>query len=89
MTKAEVHKQYVTIAQAFIDELPAEYIDHFIQDEDYVFPYIKPIEKMNALFGGTVISANRMLEIENASIELMNRYHTARIREQLIKLKSE
>ncbi len=89
MTRAEVHKQYVTIAQEFIEKLPAEYIDHFIQNEDYVFPVIKPIEKMNALFGGTVISANRMLEIENATIELQNRYHTIKIREQLIKLKSE
>lgn len=68
------------VAEAFKKELPAEYIQMWKEDKDYVYPFLKPVERS---FGIGVISAKKATEIENKTIDIYNQFYTQLIREQL------
>ncbi len=80
------HREHAQVAQAFLNELPAEYIDYLIENKDYVLELEKPVTKACSGWG---LSARRMKQIENLAIDCRNKAHTAIIREELIKLRKK
>jgi hypothetical protein len=80
----EQKQRLQSVAEAFIRELPAEYIEIILSDPSFVVPFEKPATRPFAAYAG--ISSRRMAEIENTAIAARNSYYTALLREELKKI---
>jgi hypothetical protein len=83
MTK-EQREKLRQLAEAFIAELPPEYIETVINDHAFIVPFEKPVTKASGSHAG--ISAVRLREIENKAIQCRNHYYTGLLREELKKI---
>lgn len=59
-------------------------LDHLRDNEQYVFPFLPPAER-DWGYGHGMISAARCQEIEQKTIDILNRFYTAAVRTQLKK----
>lgn len=80
MKKETIQEKMTKIAAAFRKELPADYINHIVEDTDYVFPFFAIPQ-----FKPSTDSVQKMLrKAEIAAIEATNQAYTQMLREKLI-----
>lgn len=80
MKKETIQEMMTKIAAAFQKELPADYINHILENSDYIFPFFKIPQ-----FKPSTDSVQRMLrKAEIAAIRATNKAYTQMLREKLI-----
>jgi hypothetical protein len=68
------------VADVFKSECP-EIVAVIVENEDYVFPFFPPTKR--GTFAHGILPAKRAQEIEQASIDVLNKYYTGEVRQKL------